>query len=176
MSMTVEEVWKNVVGYEGLYQVSNLGNVRSVDRNIFNGKTLAKKRGKTMKSYVVRNGYVSTRLSKNGEVKNCLVHRLVAMAFIPNPNNLPQVNHKDENKQNNHVDNLEWCDRLYNNNYGTAKARHSASKKENPPNAILYEYENEVHSLKEWAKIKNVSYDKVKRRYKKGFRGGDLFE
>lgn len=174
--MTENEIWKDVVGYEGLYQVSNLGNVKSLDRKRFNGRVMANKKGQIMKQYVLKDGYCSTRLCKDGEVKNHLIHRLVAIAFLPNPQNLPQVNHKDENKQNNKLNNLEWCDRLYNNNYGTTKERNSKSKKENPPKAIMYEYNGETHCLKKWAEIKNVGYDKVKKRWNKGIRGEELFK
>ena len=101
------EEWKNVIGYEGLYEVSNKGNVRNVRRN----KLL-----RLPKNYY---GYIQVCLYKNGISTGFLVHRLVAQAFIHNPDNLPQVNHKDEDKTNNNVDNLEWCDQAYNNLYGT---------------------------------------------------------
>lgn len=175
MSMTENEVWKDIIGYEGVYQVSNLGNVKSLERKRFNGRVLVNKKSQIMKQYILKNGYCSTRLYKDGKSKNHLIHRLVAIAFIPNPQNLPQVNHKDENKGNNCVDNLEWCDRVYNNNYGTAQQRHSESKRKNPPKAIMYEYEGETHCLKEWAEIKNIGYDKVKKRWNKGIRGEELF-
>lgn len=117
---TEKEVWKDVVGYEGYYQVSNLGRVKSVDRYIEHyrgGKTF--KKGKIKALNVRKDGYVSVQLSKDAKARTLRVHRLVAEAFIPNPNNLPQVNHKDENKGNNHVSNLEWCTVGYNVNYGT---------------------------------------------------------
>lgn len=91
-----KEIWKNVVGYEGLYEISNLGRVKSN----CNG-------GRILKWNVSNNGYATVELFKNKKSKRVLVHRLVASAFIDNPNNLPQVNHIDENKLNNHVDNLE---------------------------------------------------------------------
>ena len=100
------EEWKNVIGYEGLYEVSDKGNVRNVRRN-----TLLK----LTKTYY---GYIQVNLYKNGIRTGLRVHRLVAQAFLPNPDNLPEINHKDEDKTNNRVDNLEWCDRKYNNNYG----------------------------------------------------------
>ena len=105
------EQWKPIKGYEELYEVSNLGRVKSLPRN----GTI--KEEKILKQYVDRYGYLYVGL-RNKKVKKCKVHRLVAEAFIFNPNNLPQVNHKDENKQNNCVNNLEFCTSKYNVNYG----------------------------------------------------------
>mgnify|MGYP002679946246 CR=1 FL=1 len=115
------EVWKDIKGYEGLYQVSNLGRVRSLNYGR-SGETKLLKQGTT-------NGYKRVFLYKNGKGKNYFVHRLVAMAFIPNPNNLPIINHKDEDSSNNNVNNLEWCTQEYNLNYGTRNERASKSKK-----------------------------------------------
>lgn len=121
----MEEVWNDIKGFEGYYQVSNLGRVRSLDRYVKHssgGKQLVK--GKVLIQYERgKTGYMCVRLSKNNEITNYNVHRLVAEAFIPNPLNLPCVNHKDEDKTNNHVDNLEWCTYQYNNTYGTAIER-----------------------------------------------------
>lgn len=114
--MADTEVWKSVVGYEGLYEVSNLGRVKSSTRVLSQAKSK-------------RTGYVSVCLSKNGKHKMYLVHRLVAIAFIPNEQEYPQINHKDENKANNRADNLEWCTAKYNNNYGTVKDRISKKNK-----------------------------------------------
>lgn len=102
----MEEIWKDVKGYEGLYKVSNMGRVYSVKKQIY----LAQR--------VNRTGYYIVDLYNHGNHKTEQVHRLVAIAFIENPNCLPQVNHKDECKQNNNSDNLEWCDCKYNINYG----------------------------------------------------------
>ena len=106
------EIWKDIEGYEGLYQVSNLGRVKSL-------KVSKIKSERIRKSYQQSSGYISIVLCKNGKVTNHKIHRLVANAFIDNPDNLPEINHKDENKANNCVDNLEWCDSSYNKNYGT---------------------------------------------------------
>lgn len=121
----MEEIWKDIViekngityDFTGLYQVSNLGNVRSMN---FSGKV---GNIKTLKTYVGNNGYMRISISHNGKITNFFVHRLVANAFIPNPDNLEQVNHKDEDKTNNNVENLEWCDNEYNLNYGTRTER-----------------------------------------------------
>lgn len=107
------EEWRDVNGYAGVYQVSNLGRVRSFK----SGKW------KLLKSRLTPRGYYIVTLYKDGKSTSKWVHRLVAQAFIENPENLPQVNHKDENKLNNEASNLEWCDSKYNNNYGTKKER-----------------------------------------------------
>lgn len=105
----MEEIWKDVKGYEGLYQVSNMGKVKSFPRQYS-----IHKKPFIMKQRVTHKGYLTLSLCKNSIQKNKMVHRLVAEVFIPNSTNLPQVNHKDGNKQNNHVENLEWCDNSYN--------------------------------------------------------------
>ena len=103
------EEWRAVPGYEGLYEVSNKGNVRNVRRN------------NIIKGFINTKGYIQVSLCKNGIRKNFTVHRLVALTFIPNPDNLPEINHINEDKTNNRVDNLEWCTAKYNNNYGSRK-------------------------------------------------------
>ena len=122
----IMEIWKDVVGYEGLYQVSNQGNVRSKDRNIVksDGKILFCK-GKNLKPYIHVNKYYVLNLRNGKDKKNHLlkVHRLVAQAFIPNPYNLPFINHKDENGLNNNVENLEWCDNRYSVLYGNGRQK-----------------------------------------------------
>ena len=98
---------KDIVGYEGLYAVTSCGKVWSYRNEKF------------LKPWANNKGYLIVDLWKNGKMEHFTVHRLVAEAYIPNPENLPQVNHKDENKTNNCLQNLEWCDAKYNNNYGT---------------------------------------------------------
>lgn len=105
----MKEVWKDIKGYEGLYQVSNLGNVKSLKFN----------KEKILIPLFDKN-YLFIQLWKNGKYKRYKVHRLVAEAFIPNTNEYSCVNHKDENKQNNCVDNLEWCTNQYNIEYSQA--------------------------------------------------------
>lgn len=114
------ETWKDVVGYEGLYAVSDCGKIKSYDRIDALGRL---KCGQELSTKRNNRGYVQVHLSANGKQKMKLLHRLVAEAFLENPNNYPQVNHKDENKDNNSVDNLEWCDNLYNRRYGTGYQR-----------------------------------------------------
>ena len=118
--MSKDEIWKDVVGFEGFYKVSNKGNVRSVARIDSAGR---KRRGITLKPANTKDGYFQVILCKNGATKSRLVHRLVLEAFVPNPNNYPEVNHRNEIKTNNYVENLEWCTREYNMNFGTATKR-----------------------------------------------------
>ena len=130
----MKEVWKDIAGFEGLYQVSNLGNVRSLDRTEFltnqHNQYGRKRKGGVVKQFHDKRGYMVVTFSKGCKLKQLKVHRLVAMAFLPNLCNHPQVNHKDENKENNRVDNLEWCTNIYNANYGTRNERMSESMKE----------------------------------------------
>ncbi len=125
----MKEEWKDVKGFEGLYQVSNCGRVRSLDRKVQNRHGIALKKGKVLSVANTNKRYKKVNLWKNNVGQSFLVHRLVAEAFVDNPNSLPEVNHKDENPDNNHVDNLEWCDRLYNANYGTAIERASQKRR-----------------------------------------------
>lgn len=110
------EVWKDVLGYEGYYQVSNLGNVRSLNYN-------STGRVQLLSPNVVRNGYMQVLLCVNSIRNKQYVHRLVATAFIPNPNNLPQVNHLNECKTDNRADNLQWVTPKDNCMYGTRNKR-----------------------------------------------------
>lgn len=114
------EIWKDIKGFEGHYQVSNLGRVKSLSRYMNHksgGLSLLKER--ILKPATNRKGYKIVVLCLNCKEYKFTVHRLVAKTFIPNPNNYPMINHKDEDKTNNCVDNLEWCDNKYNQNYGT---------------------------------------------------------
>ena len=128
------EIWKDIEGYEGLYQVSNLGRVKSLERVInctLNGKRVIKER--ILKPGINTWGYCFVVLCKNGFTSKKTIHRLVAMCFLDNTDNLPEVNHKDEDKTNNMVwvnedgsidynkSNLEWCDRIYNKSYSVGK-------------------------------------------------------
>lgn len=120
----MDEIWKAVPGYEGLYEVSDLGRVRSLPRKTRNGRFRV---GKILRLSVNSSGYPMVSLSKDNRHKNVHVHRLVAEAFIPNQYNLPQVNHIDEDKTNNRVENLEWCSSYYNMNYGDRNRKSSES-------------------------------------------------
>ena len=122
------EIWKDIAGFENSYMVSNLGNIKSKERSVIVNDNPVYERHlkeKILKPELTR-GYYTVGLHKDGKlIKLAYVHRLVAEAFLPNPNNLPQINHKDENPKNNCVDNLEWCTCNYNNNYGTKLIRQS---------------------------------------------------
>ena len=137
------EIWKDIEGYEGLYQVSNKGRVRSVARVV----TWKNQSVKTYKSRIMKSrekfGYCYISLYKDFKSKEYRMHRLVAEAFIPNPNNLPEVNHIDENKLNNEIENLEWCTRQYNNSYGTRGKRIGATKRKNSLNCSLEKHTSE---------------------------------
>lgn len=112
LNLNANDDWKQVTNYNDYY-INKDGTIISFKR-----KSIHK-----LKTSIDRNGYVRIHLLKNGIRKSYLLHRLVAQTFIPNPNNLPEINHKDENKQNNCVNNLEWCSHKYNSNYGTRVAR-----------------------------------------------------
>ena len=118
-----QEIWKPIAGFEGHYEVSNHGRVRSLTRTIrlkgpIGQDVLRTIQGQIHKPILQKNGYLLIGLQKTpSERKYFKVHRLVALAFIPNPEHLPQVNHKDEVKTNNHVENLEWCTSKYNMHY-----------------------------------------------------------
>lgn len=124
----MKEEWRDIKGYEGLYQVSNLGRVKSLPRKVCFGVGYRIVDEKILKQYIQNNGYVWVGLHKNNKQKRMLVHRLVAIAFIPNPDNLPEVNHKSEIKTQNNVENLEWCSRQYNESFGTKKQREILKK------------------------------------------------
>ena len=160
--MDTKEIWKDIKGYEGLYQVSSLGNVKSFHRD--NEKLLSQR--------MQVKGYLTVILRKNGEQKNKLVHRLVAEAFISNPLNKPQINHKDGNKKNNFVENLEWNTCAENIHHamkmGLSKDR----------NRAVYQYSidgnliNEYRSIKE-AEIKTgVNHSHISKccLFKKGYK------
>lgn len=135
----MEEFWKDIEGFEGLYQVSNLGRVRSLRKNII------------LKSRITRKGYEGVILYTNNIPKGYYIHRLVATAFIPNPDNLPQVNHKDENKTNNCVDNLEWCTPKYNVNYGTGNKKRARSQSKK-----VLQFKTDGTFIKEWKSTMDV--------------------
>lgn len=122
----MKEIWKDIEGYEGIYQVSSFGNIRSLDRIDSVNRRI---KGKIMKQNTMYTGYKTVRLTKNSITKGYFVHRLVAIAFIPNPYNLPEVGHKDESRNNNEVDNLEWVTKSKNANMPLRRKRISQKAK-----------------------------------------------
>ena len=156
----MEEIWKDIEGYEGLYQVSNLGRVKSLKRI---QKFYHNRSDKILNLTKCGAGYFKIILSKNGVNKNHMIHRLVAQAFILNPENKPTVNHKDGNKHNNCVDNLEWAtyseniQHAYNLglNYGSDKLKGRARKLSKASKAVFQidrdknKILNEYYSLRE---------------------------
>lgn len=130
----MEEIWKDIEGYPN-YQVSNMGRVKSLNYK-------CTKSEKILKTHPQRGGYLLVKLSYKDKPKQFQVHRLVAQAFLPNTDNLPQVNHKDKNKQNNCVENLEWCTAEYNTDYSCAKP--------------IIQFTKDDEFVRKWDKIKLV--------------------
>lgn len=139
-----KEIWKDIPNYEGLYQVSDLGRIKS-KQNYRKGSILTPR---------IKKGYYTVGLRKDGVRKWHLVHRLVASAFILNENNLKQVNHIDENKLNNKVDNLEWCSVSYNNNYGTRQQRVSQNNKLRKE---VYKYDLKGNLIEKYHSVKDAA-------------------
>ncbi len=126
------EVWKDIPGYEGHYQVSNLGSVKSIERlRRTKGTGITKVCERIVKPTIDKFGYCKVCLFKNGKRKYCKPHRLVAIAFIPNPDNKPEVNHKDGNKTNNNVSNLEWNTASENMRHAFANGLNGGERKKN---------------------------------------------
>ena len=115
--MEEKEIWKDIEGFEGMYQVSNMNRVKSLERTVRNGRGYRTVPERILKPEKNRYGYLQVNLWKDGKMKMYLVHRLVASAFLENPMGYTEINHKDEDKTNNVVSNLEWCSRSYNNTY-----------------------------------------------------------
>lgn len=135
----MNEIYKDIQGYEGKYQISNLGNVYSLITN------------KILKPRLTLDGYYQVDLYKNGVKKHLYIHRLVAQSFLDNPKNYKIVNHKDENSMNNIVSNLEWCNSTYNNNYGNCKRKISEA------NSIkINQYDMDGNFIKQWLGINNI--------------------
>ena len=146
------EKWKPVVGFEGYYEVSDLGRVRSIGREYVDAVGVKRHyKGKILSLIDEGRGYHSVMLSAKGRKCHFRVCRAVAQAWIPNPNNYPQVNHKDENKGNNRVSNLEWCTENYNTNYGTCLERRAASRSK-----PVAQYDLNMRLIRVWPSIKSA--------------------
>lgn len=155
----MEEIWKDIKGYEGLYQVSNLGRVKSLKRKVYAGRNRLRWQYERIMSNNKSNGngYLIVSLNKESKDKNKYIHRLVAEAFIPNPNNYLYVNHKDENRKNNKVDNLEWCTALYNNIYQNAHIRRGLKNRNNRLSKRIYQLDDDNNIIKEYPSISEAS-------------------
>lgn len=159
--MKIEEIWKDIEGFEGYYQVSNLGNVKSLDRVCWNGRYYYPVKS-CMLTPTITEGYLNVQLRKDGKRKFISVHRLVALTFILNPNNYRVVNHKDEIKTNNRVDNLEWCTDKYNVNYGNAQNKrvsnmdfkHIAEINKIKNSKKVYQYDTNKNLIRTWVSTK----------------------
>lgn len=164
MDQEKEEVWKDIAGYEGYYQVSDRGRVRSLDRIVLYKKrkikpgALRPTGGCIRKLATTRGGYTKTILYKNGRPKTYLVHRLVALAFIENPDNKPQVNHKDFNKLNCRADNLEWVTAKENTQYTHASGPKSPKRlaKNNPNMASVLTLEKVIKMRREYERCQRL--------------------
>lgn len=153
----LNEVWKDIKDYEGYYQVSNFGRVKSMNRIIEHARLGKQTLKEKIMSIAFDGNYNFVGLRKNGTVKYVTIHRLVAEAFIPNPNNLPCVNHKDEDKTNNCVDNLEWCDYKYNANYGTKSKRLSVSQlNDSTKSKAVIQFDMNGNFVKEWPSLAEI--------------------
>ena len=137
----MDEIWRDIEGYEGLYQISNKGRVKS----------LYKGSERILKPWDNGRGYLLVTLCKNGVALSKSIHRLVAISFIINPENKPQVNHKDENKSNNCIENLEWATAKENNNYGTHNERITGR----PPVPII-QYSKSGEFIRWWKSAREV--------------------
>lgn len=154
----MKEIWKDIQGFEGAYMVSNFGRVKSMARTRKSrGGCLCPVPEKILSQSTDKDGYKDVALSKNHKLYFFRVHRLVAMAFIPNPNNYPLINHKDENPANNNVQNLEWCNQSYNTSYSNYKVSHRVLC-----NGVVYP------SIRSLARAINSDCKGIRYRLKKG--------
>ncbi len=153
----MREEWKDIEGYEGLYQVSNTGKVKSLERTVWNSRGFYRTvQERILKPYDNGKDYLRVELFKEGKGKTYLVHQLVSQAFIPNPNNLPIINHKNEIKSDNRVSNLEWCDYSYNNTYN-GKAKKAGKKVAEKRKKPVISVDKESGLIMFWESTKEAS-------------------
>ena len=151
------EIWKPIPNYEE-YEVSTFGRVKRLayDKPVCGG-SFQHCNERILSPQLRKNGYQTVMLSKKGVIKSFLIHRLVAITFIPNPDNLQQVNHKDENPSNNCVNNLEWCDQKYNSNYGTSKSRIASKLKNGLLSKPVQQYSTDGIFVREYTSAMEAS-------------------
>ena len=165
----MKEIWKDIKNFEGLYQVSNLGEVKSLERIVTIGLGNKIKLEEKIMKFTKRSGYYNLVLRKNGKRYSKQVHRLVAEAFISNPENKPQVNHKDFNKLNNNIDNLEWVTSKENTQWSrnNMKHRHKTSHSKTGEQYIYYRAKTKKYRIvvdkKEYS-VCNTLEDAIKKR------------
>ena len=164
-----QEIWKDIEGYEGLYQVSNFGNIKSLDRKVLRKNNKIEGfwvyKGKNIKKNKGNNGYYRVNLHKDGNFEQKRIHQLVANAFLEKkdfkycdeidkltPLCELKVNHKDENKLNNYVGNLEWCTNKYNVTYGNAREKHDKKLKK-----TILQYDKKGNFIKKWESARDAS-------------------
>ena len=160
----MKEQWRDIKGYEGLYQTSNSGRIKSLPRLVRRGTAGFMKTTTQIRiTHLGKKGYERVTLSNHkGKKRNELVHRLVAIAFLPNPNELPDVNHKNEVKHHNFLSNLEWCTHKYNCNHGTSPKRiGSKLSKKTYQYAMDGCFVKEYKSLSEAARVTNLSKSNI---------------
>jgi hypothetical protein len=142
----LQEEWRDIAGFEGCYQVSNIGRVRSLSRMISNGKGFYRSKDKILKPNTLFKGYLQVELKRSLRRHPLQVHRLVAIAFLPNTKNYPQVNHKNGDKQDNRVENLEWCDNSMNQKHAWENGLQKVSGKAGKPKRmVVLSKDNEVN-------------------------------
>lgn len=141
----MEETWKDIKNYQGIYQISSFGKIKN-------------NKGKILKQFKNHKGYLVIQLSKNGDSKNYIVHRLVAKEFIPNPENKPQINHKNCNKEDNRIDNLEWCTNTENKAHAKIHGLCKSSPKggSNLRAKKVIQYDKEGRIVRKWDCIQDI--------------------
>ena len=162
----LEEEWRDILGYEGRYQISNFGNVKTLTREVIEPRRTYIRKGKILNKYKDKEGYYKVKLY-NGDAtfKSEPVHRLVGKLFIPNPNNYPQINHIDGNPSNNFVDNLEWCNNSMNTKHAYDTGLKNKKNYTGAANCMAKLTEQQVIAIREEYATGNTSYPKLAKKY-----------
>lgn len=157
-NMDLQEIWVDIKGYEGLYQISNKGRVKAPAKK----SGFLRRKEKILSGFVKDNDYLCIDLHKDNKCKKFYIHRLVALHFLDNPENYPCINHKDYNKKNNCVENLEWCSYKYNNDYSNCNAKSAILKR-----IKIIQFDKKLNFIKFWnsatdaAKTLNISNSSI---------------